>query len=224
MTFLRANDAVRIAHAIEAALDDPKSKESIHRVTSSDMTLATRQKSQGKDALWELDLYRRFKLAQTPVRFDEPDLVVSLGDEFGDYAVACKKAYSERSVAESLSEGCSQLLKHGRPGIVAFNLDDLLPQDSVWEEATRAALQARLDETNRKFLMSNAEHFTKTVERGSCDGILVSTTVISDVPEMSPRIQVSRSTAIWDYKSSSDAKVRFAAFRNRLDQVLHEQQ
>lgn len=222
VTFLRANDAVRIAYAIEEALGDPGSKEAIHRIIRSDMNLSTRQISRGKDSLWELDLYRRLKLGGSAVRFDEPDLVVSLGDTLGDYAVACKKIYSERNVAESFSDGCNQILTHGRPGIVAINLDDLLPEDSVWIEPNRSALQSRLEKWNETFIAKNKEHFSKPVERGDCDGVLVYTSLISHVPDMSPQINVTRSSAIWNEGASPAAKLRCNAFLACLDRVLQQ--
>jgi len=95
--FPQANEAIRIARAIEVALEDVGSREAIHRITRSDINLSKRKQSRGKDALWELDLYRRFKLGNVKVRFDEPDLVVSLGKEFGDYGISCKKIYFEKT-------------------------------------------------------------------------------------------------------------------------------
>lgn len=219
-TFLRANEAVRIARAVEAALDDAGAKEAIHRVTDTDMNLATRQDSRGKDALWELDLYRRLKLGESPVRFEEPDLVVSLGDELGDYAIACKKVYSEENVANGFKAGCEQLVKHGKPGIVAFNLDDLTPEREVWTAPTERALKQRLDEMNRAFINANEAHFRAALERGDCDGVLISTSVISDVPDMTLPINVTRSTAVWNYGAGKEAQVRFNAFRECLDRAL----
>jgi len=139
-TFLRANEAVRIAYAVESALKDPGAKEAIHRVTDTNMNLTAKQTSMGKDALWELDLFRRLQLGGVPVRFDEPDLVVSLGEKFGDYAIACKKVYSQNNVANSFKKGCEQLADHKKPGIVAFNLDDLTLEEPVWTVPTEFPL------------------------------------------------------------------------------------
>lgn len=220
VTFLRANEAVRIARAVEAALHDAGAKEAIHRITRSDMSLATRQDSRGKDALWELDLYRRLKLGESPVCFDEPDLVVSLGSQLGDYAIACKKVYSKENVVNAFKLGCEQLAKHGRPGIVAFNLDDLAPECEVWNAPTALALKLRLDEMNRALIEANQVHFRAALQRGVCDGVLVSTSVISDVPDMNPPINLTRSTMMWNQGAGSEAQVRFNAFRECLDKAL----
>lgn len=219
-TFLRANEAVRIANAIEEALHDAGAEEIIHRVTRSNMDLATRQQSQGKDALWELEIYRRLKLGGSSVSFCEPDLVVSLGDAFGDYAIACKKVYAENSVDNAFRFGCKQLAKHGRPGVVAINLDDLAPERKIWTSPTKCILQKRLDEMNSAFIKA---HFSAVSVREDCDGVLVATSIISDVPDMNPPINVTRSTAVWYCGKGEDAELRFNAFCKRLDGVFTPQ-
>lgn len=219
-TFLRANEAVRIANAVEAALDDTGAKEAIHRVTASDMNLSNRQESRGKDALWELDLYRRFKLGEIPVHFAEPDLVISLGAKLGEYAIACKKVYSVDNVPKSFKEGCDQLKTHGRPGVIAFNLDDLSPETSALTIATEYELRQKLHEMNQKFIRDNERHFLSMVERGACDGVLVSTSVISDVSDMSPPVNVIRSSAAWTNRKEQEVQVRFNAFLECHDRVL----
>ncbi|MNV09120.1 hypothetical protein D3C71_996080 [compost metagenome] len=219
-TFLRANEAVRIARAVEAALDDDGANEAIHRVLRSDINLATRQESRGKDALWELDLYRRLKLGQSPVRFEEPDLVVSLGDELGDYAIACKKIYSENAGENAFELGCEQLGRHGKSGIVAFNLDDLTPEYEVWTSPSARELKQRLDEFNGAFVNAHQALFFAALQRGDCDGVLVSTSVISDVPDMTPPINVTRSTAVWKNGAGEEAQIRLSYFQRCLDRVL----
>lgn len=221
-TFLQANEAAWIARAIEAALEDTKAKEAIHRIVRSQMGLSTRQKSLGKDALWELDLYRRIKLGGTAIRFEEPDLLVSLGADLGDYAVACKKIYSAQSVRERLEEACSQILEHRRPGIVAFNLDDLLPETTVWTEPDRAALKSRFDTWNKSFILANEKDFAKAVKRGGCDGVIVFTSVISDVLNMAPPITITRASALWNHKGSAAAKQRCQALLQCLDRAAHQ--
>lgn len=219
-TFLRATEAIRIVNAVEAVLDDAGAKEAIHRITNSNMNLGTRQESRGKDALWELDLYRRFKLGEIPVHFAEPDLVVSLGAKFGEYAVACKKVYSVDNAPKRVKEGCNQLKAHGRPGVIAFNLDDILPETSVLIVSTEVQLKQQLDEINKKFINDNERHFLSMGERGACDGVLVSTSVIADVSDMSPPVNVIRSSAAWTNRREPDVLGRFNAFIECHDRIF----
>lgn len=227
--FLQANEAVWIARAIEAALADVGEdadervikKELFHRIVRSQMGLSTRQQSLGKDALWELDLYRRIKLGGAPIRFAEPDLVVSLSPHFGDYAVACKKIYSREGVLETLQEACRQIREHGRPGVVAFNLDDLVPEADVWMEPDQVTLKSRLDAMNLSFISTNELDFAKAVESGGCDGIVVFTSVISEVPNIPLPISISRASAMWNKVASSVAKSRGQAFLDCLDRAAY---
>ncbi|WP_109479867.1 hypothetical protein [Paraburkholderia sp. C35] len=219
-TFLKANEALRIARAVNEALDDDGAKEAIHRVRTSDMNLDTRQNVNGKDALWELDLHRRFKLGQTPVRIEEPDLVISLGETFGDYSLACKKIYSENNVAHHFDLGCDQISRHGRPGIVAFNLDDIVPEGEAWEFPTERELRQKLNAMNQDFILSNEIHFRSAIARGACDGVLVSTSVISNVLDMTPAVNVTHSTASWFHGARPEAQTRFKTFLKCLDGVL----
>jgi hypothetical protein len=218
--FIQANEAVRIARSIETALADPGSKAAIDRVTRSDINLSTRQRSQGKDALFELDLYRRFKLGKVEVRFEEPDLIVPLSNSSLDYGVACKKVYSEANVASRFKDGCRQLRDHRRQGIVAFNLDDLTPENSVWKESEQKALQLRMTTMNQDFVYRHKEHFSKAIARGECDGILVCTSVISDVQDMALPLNIAWSTAVWTGGSNPGAQQRLGYFKECLDRAL----
>ncbi|NTX20852.1 hypothetical protein [Burkholderia cepacia] len=219
--FRQANHAVRIARAVEEALDDDEAKEAIHRVRISNMNLTDRSWSLGKDALWELDLHRWFKLGNVPVRFEEPDLIVSLGETLGDYAVACKKAHSEKNIHNSFSEGCKQIAKHGRPGIVAFNLDDLTPDEEGTDSTTgdeekptptQDELRAQHDAMNTKFILDNAKLFQAALERGDCDGILVVRSLLTDTCDTKLRTQLNRTSAVWNHGTGPEAKARFNAF------------
>lgn len=221
--FLKANEGIWIARAIEAALkEEPDSTQEIfHRIVRSQISLSEREQSLGKDALWELDLYRRIKFGTTPIRFAEPDLVVSLGADLGEYSVACKKIYSEQAVLNQLERACSQLKTHGRPGIAAFNLDDLVPENEVWTEPNNPALKRRLNNMNRSFILSNKEIFRVALERGDCDGIVVFTSVIAEVPEAAQPIHVAHASAWWNEGASSVAKSRGNAFLKCIDQVAY---
>lgn len=221
--FLKANEGVWIARAIEAALgEEPAStQELFHRIVRTQVSLSDRQQSLGKDALWELDLYRRIKLGGSPVRFAEPDLVVSLGANIGEYSVACKKIYSEQAAIKRFKDACSQIKTHGRPGIVAFNLDDLVPENQVWTEPDNAALKRRLDDMNRSLILPNMDVFTVALERGDCDGIVFFTSVVAEILGAAVPITVARASAIWNNGASSGAKSRGEAFLKCLDQVIH---
>ncbi|MFJ4458027.1 hypothetical protein ACIP1G_29685 [Pseudomonas sp. NPDC089392] len=218
-SFIKSTEAIRILNAVEAVLDDIGAQEAIHRITTSDMNLGTRQESNGKDALWELDLYRRFKLGGVPVCFEEPDLVVSLGESHGEYAIACKKIYSRAGAQESFKVGCNQLKTHEKPGVVAFNLDDILPKGPLFGFSSETELKERIDKFNTKFIRENERYFAHIASRGACDGVLVSTSFIAHVPDMDPPINMIRTSASWTSRKEPNVQNRFKAFIECHDRI-----
>jgi len=86
LTLIQADEALLIAQAVEAVLNEAGAQEAIRRVTKSDMHLSMRQPSQRKDALWELYLLLYFRSLQVPVRMQEPpDLSITLSGALGSY-------------------------------------------------------------------------------------------------------------------------------------------
>ena len=217
LTLMQADDAVRIAAAVEEVLDDPDAVEPIRRITKSDMQLTTRQLSQGKDALWELDLLSFMRRRGVPARMQEPpDLVVTLPGALGDYGIACKKVHSEKSVEKQLQKGCRQLADMGGPGVVAFNLDDMTPARAILVRPTRQAASDHLHGLNIAFMKRHQRQFQDAVLSGRCDGVLLSTTVQTDVEGMSPRFNRITEVTLWTVESAPPgAQLRTAAL-NRL--------
>lgn len=219
LTLMQADDAVRIAQSVEAVLDDPLAAEPIRRITKSDMQLTTRQPSQGKDALWELDLLALLRRRGVPARMQEPpDLAVTLPELLGDYGFACKKVYGEDSVASQLRKGCNQLRSMGSPGVVAFNLDDLTPGRSLLVEPTRLGANDRLHALNIAFMQRHQLDFQEAVMAGKCDGVLLATTAQADVEGMSPRFNRVTQITLWTVEGAQPgAKLRIDALRRLVD-------
>ncbi len=219
LTLMQADDAVRIASAVENVLDDPNATEAIRRITKSDMHLTTRQPSQGKDALWELDLMSFLKRRGVPVRMLEPpDLAVTLPGLLGDYGFACKKVYSEDSVASQLRKGCHQLRAMGSPGIIAFNLDDITPERAILVQPTRQAANDFLHGRNLAFIRRHQQDFKNMVMRGRCDGVLLATTAQADIAGMSPRFNRITELTIWTVnEAEAGVHLRISALRQLID-------
>ncbi|HDX8370981.1 TPA: hypothetical protein RQN12_001946 [Aeromonas dhakensis] len=218
--FLRFQNAIQIAQAIEAAITEPNSKEAIKRVITSDMDLYKRHHSQGKDSLWELDLFRRLKLGNVQVKFEEPDLVVYLGEELGDYAIACKKIYSQNSLKTAFHAGLSQLEKHGKPGVVAFNLDEFIPEGAIWQGRYSSSLESQLRCRNTTFLEENEMLFRQGDKIACFDGVIVSTSLVSDVLDLEYNINLARSFAVLQTNKGWLPTQRLRKFVEYLDRVI----
>jgi len=219
LTLMQADEAVRIAQAVEAVLDEPEAKEAIRRITKSDMNLSTRQPSQGKDALWELDLYLFLRQRKVPVRLREPpDLAVTLPSLLGEYGLACKKVYSEDSVKKQLQKGCRQLHAMGAPGVVAFNLDDITPQRSILVRHSRVATNDFLYARNIAFIERHRFVLQEAVMSGSCDAILLATAAQADIEGMSPRFNRVTEFTLWTVnEAAAGAHIRIEALRRLID-------
>lgn len=222
-TFLHFQNAIQIAQAIEVAIAEPNSTEAIKRVITSDMDLYKRHQSQGKDALWELDLFRRLKLGNVQVRFEEPDLVVYLGDEHGDYAIACKKTYPKNSVKTAFHAGLSQLKKHGKPGVIAFNLDELIPAHSIWQGRRSSDLELHLKEINCSFLEKNWMLFRQVEKVECCDGVIVSTSLVADVLDLECKVNLVRSSVALRINKGGMQNQRLDKFVEYLDRVISQE-
>lgn len=221
LTLMQADDAVRIAAAVEDVLDDREASEAIRRITKSDMHLTTRHPSQGKDALWELDLLAFLRRRGVPVRLQEPpDLAITLSGLLGDYGVACKKVYGDNSVASQLRKGYKQLRAMGSPGLIAFNLDDITPERSLLVQPSRQAANDALHRLNIEFMQRHQMEFQEAVMDGKCDGVLLATTAQADVADMSPRFNRVTEFTLWTVaEASAGAHLRVSALRRLVDGI-----
>jgi len=221
MKFFASMEALWIAEALEMAVGEPKAREAIRRIVGSEMNLSGREPSRGKDALWELDVFRRLRLGGANPRFDEPDVVVSLNDGLGDYGIACKKVYLESGVAGALEEGCSQLKRAGLPGVVAFNLDEFMEEKAMLHAPTRTALVSEVTQRTQKFIFRHAAEFQRMIDRNSCDGVLLSVSVVYEIPEVSPPIGLARIPFQFSHRSTPNqaATARLAALQRYIDEA-----
>ncbi len=223
--FFAAMEALWIAQSLDLAIGVPGARESIHRIVGSEMDLSGRDASQGKDALWELDLFRRLKLGGADARFEEPDLVVPLEGGLGDYGVACKKLYQESGFVRALERGCSQLKEAGLRGIVAFNLDEIMDAKTFLRVPTDHAMHAALLNKVQRFISIHLADLEWTVKRGGCDGVMFFISLVYESPDSSPPIKLARVPLVYPSLQApgETAQHRFAAFRQYIDQVATAQ-
>lgn len=219
--FFASIEALWIAEALEMAIGVPGAREAIRRIVGSEMNLSGRESSQGKDALWELDVFRRLRLGGADARFDEPDVVVPLSDGLGDYGIACKKVYLESGVAGALEYGCSQLKKAGLPGVVAFNLDELMDEKAVLRAPTRAALHAEVARRTQGFISRHVTDFQRMIDQDRCDGVMLSVSVVYEIPNVSPPIGLARIPFQYSHRSipNKPATARLTAFQRYIDEA-----
>lgn len=208
--------ANRISEAIISSGNDPEANECFRRMSRGEMNLAMRPRSEGKDALWEIELFAWLKKRGIPVRMmDPPDLVIDIG--FGDYPIACKKIYSEKGVEAQMRKGVAQLEPFNKMGIVAFDISDLTPEGTILNSQSESAVSDFLFDLNREFIERHQPKIQRFISENRCDGILVTTSVLTDIQSMRPQFNDHSQKTLWSLSSkSSDASNRLDALADKL--------
>lgn len=192
----RAGHLDRIASAILPLKAVPERAQYLNIFAAGNLDLFKRQKSKAKDTLWELELWAILnRLSFTANLTEPPDIVVNFED--AKIGIACKKFYSERHVQNVLSEAVAQIEATFDFGIVAVNLDDLVPADQVLRMPTQAAMGQFLNELNVRFLQTHERHFRKYLASGRLLSALVSTGVLADVYKERTRFINARQSIVW---------------------------
>lgn len=213
---IHAAHANRIVDAIRTAQVDPGALECVRRMCAGAMDLSGREPSRGKDALWELDIASFLKRRDIPTEHHEPDLTADFG--FGPYPIACKKIYSEKGLEGQVRKGARQLERYGSPGMIAVNLDDLVPDDHLLRSPSMADASDFLARHNLAVIERNRARLQRFIADGRCDCIIFSTTVLADIEGSSTRFNTHTQTTLWSLDSVSPAQsVRLARIKAALE-------
>ena len=215
-TLIIVAHAQRLVRSMLDAIDDPGALECIKRIVGSQIDSLDRQRSLGKDALWELDLANRLKRQSAKVQHvDPPDLIIDMS--FGKYGVACKKIYSEKGVEAQVRKGIKQIEKRSCHGVVAVNIDDLVPADVYLRAQTSAHSSNFLHNFNYEFISRHASKLSKFIGAGACDGIFISTTVFSKIEGNRASYHNQSESVLWALDNiSGEQKDRLYAFGSIL--------
>ena len=185
----------RIADALLPLAGDRSAGRYLQVLSRGDLDLFSRSSSQAKSLLWELELWALLRRRSFNAELSEPDIVVEA--EGLRIAIACKKLYSERHVQNVLSQAVHQIEPAFDVGIVALNLDDLLPPDVVLRVEDHSAVADRLNSINEQFLREHERHLLKYLNPGRMVGVFVSTSVLADLFRQRIRFNNVRQATIW---------------------------
>lgn len=165
-------------------------------LTSGTLTLLNRQRSKAKDVLWEIELWSILVRHGFDAKLQEPpDIVLSFeGDLVG---IACKKFYSENNVSKVLSEAVGQIESSFKFGIIASNLDDLIPANQLLDAPTLESMGKTISDLNECFLRTHFRHFGKYLSSGRVISALVATSVLAGVRQGRPKLTNAKQTTVW---------------------------
>lgn len=203
----RATLLDRIANPLLLLHDVPNKAHFLNTIASGDLNLLDRKRSHAKNILWELELWETLKSRScNAILVEPPDIVVKL--EGSTIGIACKKLYSQKHVQNVLSEAVEQIEESFDFGIVAINIDDLLPPNKILRTPTSEDMSKSINNLNTKFLHTHERHFKKYLASGRVISALVSTAVLADVYQAKPRFNHARQSTIWSIPGLAPDKAR----------------
>lgn len=186
----------RIAEAILPLAGKSQAREKLEETLDGGINLFCRKRSKAKDTLWELELHRVLSDCGIETTFAEPDLMLALaGSSTG---VACKKLYSEANVEKVLSQAIGQIERNCSSGIVALDIEDLLPENAILQVPNSTGMAVRLNAHNDGFMQRHERYLRKYLEPGRAISVVVSCGAMVDILDRSPRFYTARQTTMWN--------------------------
>ena len=181
-----------------------QAKKYLGELLDGSLDLLSRSNSKAKNTLWELELWQLLIKLGMHATLEEPDIVVSFdGARIG---VACKKIYSEKNVSKVLSNAVSQFENTFDFGIVAFNLDDLIPAHNILKTTTIEEMAKKISDHNFSFLNRHEQYLRRYLSPGRAISGFISTSVIAEVATAETRFLNSRQSTIWNIPGLTQAK------------------
>ncbi len=185
----------RIASAIKLLRFEKNKDKYLKDLLNGTLNFFDRSISHAKSILWELEVCTKIKRVIPETYLQEPDVVTDVGH--CHIALPCKKIFSEKGVSKVLSNAVSQIEKEYEFGIVAMNIDDLIPKEVVLKARTFNDIGDKLHSHNMAFLENHERHFIKYLSASRIVAVIASTSMISDISDESPRFNNFNEWAIW---------------------------
>lgn len=152
--------------------------------------------SHSKNILFELEVTGSLRKIFKNTYLDEPDIVVPFAD--GNVGIACKKVISENNFEKQLSKGVKQIKDNNFIfGIVAINIDNLLPAKTILNTATFSHASDILHEKNMEFINKHSKKFFKYLKENRIISVLVVSSTIVDIKDETPRFSNISQSTLW---------------------------
>lgn len=185
----------RIANVILQLNNIPQKIDLLKALTSSGVNLFKRKNSYAKNIFWELELWSILKNKSFNAILEEPDIVVEFDkDKIG---IACKKIYSEKHVQNVLSQAVKQIEINFDYGIVALNLDDLVPPNEILKSPNYTMALEFISKLNALFLERHERHIRKYLLSGRAMAVLIFTNVVAELYSERVRFNNCFQSTIW---------------------------
>lgn len=155
--------------------------------------------SHSKNILFELEVAGSLRKIFKDTYLDEPDIVVPFED--GNVGIACKKIVSENNFEKQLSKGVKQIKDNNFIfGIVAINIDNLLPNKTILNANTLKEASDILHNKNMEFISKYAQKFFSYLEENRIISVLIVSSTIADIKNEKPRFNNISESTLWTIK------------------------
>jgi len=152
--------------------------------------------SHSKNILFELEVTGKLRKIFKKTYLAEPDIVVPFED--GNVGIACKKIISESNFEKQLSKGVNQIKDNDFIfGIVAINIDNLLPEKTILNANTFSEALDILHNQNMDFINKYSHKFKKYLTENRIISVLVVSSTIADIKNEHPRFNNISQSTIW---------------------------
>jgi len=192
-------DALHV-HRIYSALLNLENYQNINKylkdLLSSTLDFMDVSQSHSKNILFELEVAGKLRNIFEDTYLAEPDIVVPFED--GNVGIACKKIISENNLEKQLSKGVNQIKNNDFIfGIVAINIDNLLPEKTILNANTLNGALDILHNQNMDFINKHSHRFLKYLTENRIISVLVVSSIIADIKNERPRFNNISQSTIW---------------------------
>jgi hypothetical protein len=195
----------RLAEALLPLAGCPNRNRYLAKMTAGELDFFKRVSSHAKDILWELEAREMLRKRNPAATLqDPPDIILPLRG--GVVGIACKKIYSEDNVEKTLSRAVAQVEGDFEVGVIAMNLDELLPGDQVLNARDRDEMLNSLQSHCAGFLSRHERHFRKYLASGRLVTAWATVSVIADVLNWKPRFNNATASTMWTIPGLDPAK------------------
>lgn len=195
-TMIKALCVSRIFEAIKCLEYVENRKKYLNDLLNGSLEFLEHKTSHAKSIIFELEVFSHLKSIFNESYLDEPDVVVEINE--AKIGIACKKITSEKSLQKALSKAVQQINDNSFEfGIVAINIDDLLPEYHLLNVDTFSNALEILYKHNQDFITRYEHHFRKYLSASRIVAVIVTTSILADINLETPRFNNAFQWTIW---------------------------
>ena len=186
----------RISSAVKCLEKFGDRKDYLYDLVNGSLDVLEHKPSRAKSILFELETLTYMQSFFKESYLAEPDVVVPINEY--EVGVSCKKITSEKNLENALSKGAKQIKMNSfEYGIVAINIDDLVPENSLLKADSSLDIFEILNRYNEEFIERHKRHFLKYINNSKIFAVMVSTSVFADVTSATPRFNTASQRTVW---------------------------